>query len=160
MALMSVTMLDIQKTDAAMPAAAPVIIRREDYRPPAWLIPSIALDFQLGLEHTTVHSVLNVIRSESAKEQEPLMLDGDGLLPISVKVDGAARTDWQLIDGNLHLPLDGDEHQVEITVELDPSTNTQLMGLYASQGMLCTQCEAEGFRRITFFPDRPDILSR
>ena len=160
MALMSGTMLDIQKTDAAMPAAAPIIIRREDYRPPAWFIPSIALDFQLGLEHTTVHSVLSVIRSESAKEQEPLMLDGDGLLPISVKVDGAARTDWQLIDGNLHLPLDGDEHQVEITVELDPSTNTQLMGLYASQGMLCTQCEAEGFRRITFFPDRPDILSR
>ena len=57
-------------------------------------------------------------------------------------------------------PLTGPAHIVEIDVELDPSTNTQLMGLYASQGMLCTQCEAEGFRRITFFPDRPDILSR
>ncbi|MEW4468347.1 aminopeptidase N [Parasphingorhabdus sp. JC815] len=153
-------MLDIQKTDAAQPALAPAIIRCEDYRPPAWFIPAIALDFQLGLEHTVVRSTLDVRRSKSAKRQEPLILDGDGLLPVSVKVDGAARLDWQLVDGNLQLPLDGAAHEVEITVELDPSTNTQLMGLYASQGMLCTQCESEGFRRITFFPDRPDILSR
>lgn len=157
---MAWNMLDIQKTDAAMPAITPAIIRREDYRPPAWFIPTIALDFQLGLDHTVVRSTLDVRRSKSAKYQEPLMLDGDGLIPTSVKVDGAAWTDWQLVDGNLRLPLIGTAHEVEITVEIDPSTNTQLMGLYASQDMLCTQCESEGFRRITFFPDRPDILSR
>ena len=153
-------MLDIQKTDAAMPATAPAIIRREDYRPPAWFIPAIALDFQLGLDHTVVRSTLDVRRAKSAKYKEPLLLDGDGLTPTSVKVDGAVWTDWQLVDGNLQLPLTGTAHEVEITVEIDPSTNTQLMGLYASQEMLCTQCESEGFRRITFFPDRPDILSR
>lgn len=160
MALMAEAMLDIQKTDAAMPATAPAIIRREDYRPPAWFIPTIALDFQLGLDHTVVHAMLDVRRSKSAKYEEPLRLDGDGLIPTLVKVDGATWTDWQLIDGNLQLLLTGTAHEVEITVEIDPSTNTQLMGLYASQGMLCTQCESEGFRRITFFPDRPDILSR
>ncbi len=153
-------MLDIQKTDAAMPAIQPAIIRREDYRPPAWFIPTIALDFQLGLDHTVVHAMLDVRRSKSAKYEEPLLLDGDGLIPTLVKVDGATWTDWQLVDGNLQLPLPGTAHEVEITVEIDPSTNTQLMGLYASQDMLCTQCESEGFRRITFFPDRPDILSR
>ncbi|MEM8689584.1 MAG: hypothetical protein AAGF81_19820 [Pseudomonadota bacterium] len=101
-------------------------------------------------------SRLDVRRSKSAKYQEPLVLDGDDLLPVSVRVDGEIWTDWTLVEGALHLPLTGASHIVEITVELDPSTNTQLMGLYASGGMLCTQCEAEGFRRITFFPDRPD----
>ncbi|MEO9469852.1 aminopeptidase N [Parasphingorhabdus sp.] len=153
-------MLDIQNTDAAMASSDPVTIRREDYRPPAWFIPEISLDFRLGLEKTVVHSRLDVRRSKSAKFQEPLVLDGDDLLPVSVQVDGEPWTDWTLVDGSLTLPLTGAAHIVEIVVELDPSTNTQLMGLYASGGMLCTQCEAEGFRRITFFPDRPDILSR
>src|SRR5690606_32527225 len=53
----------------------------------------------------------------------------------------------------------GDSHRIEVTTEIDPSANSQLMGLFASGGMLCTQCEAEGFRRIAFFPDRPDVLS-
>ncbi|MEP3224859.1 MAG: aminopeptidase N [Parasphingorhabdus sp.] len=153
-------MLDIQKTEAAIAADPPAIIRREDYRPPAWFVPTIALDFQLGLDQTIVRSTLDVRRSKSAKFDEILVLDGDGLIPTAVKVDGATWTDWQLVEGNLHVPLTGPAHIVEITVEIDPSTNTQLMGLYASQGMLCTQCESEGFRRITFFPDRPDILSR
>lgn len=160
MALMAGAMLDIQNTDAAMAPSDPVTIRREDYRPPAWFIPEISLDFMLGLEKTVVRSRLDVRRSKSAKYQEPLVLDGDDLLPVSVRVDGESWTDWTLVDGSLTLPLTGAAHIVEIVVELDPSTNTQLMGLYASGGMLCTQCEAEGFRRITFFPDRPDILSR
>ena len=61
---------------------------------------------------------------------------------------------------DLLIPLTGDEHEVAIDTEINPSANSKLMGLYESNGMLCTQCEAEGFRRITFFPDRPDVLSR
>ena len=159
-------MLDIQKTpndemaDAAPAPKDPATIRREDYRPPAWFIPEVELDFQLDLERTVVHSKLDVRRSKSAKPDEPLVLQGDDISPTSVKVDGETRTDWTLVEGDLVLPLSGASHSVEIEVELDPSTNTQLMGLYASNGMLCTQCEAEGFRRITFAPDRPDVLSR
>ncbi|OAN98464.1 aminopeptidase N [Sphingomonadales bacterium EhC05] len=153
-------MLDIQKSAAAMPAIEPATIHREDYRPPAWFVPGVDLDFQLGLEKTIVSSKLDVRRSKSAKFEEPLLLNGDDITPVSVKVDGAVRTDWKLVDGDMELPLTGAAHLVEIEVELDPSTNTQLMGLYASNGMLCTQCEAEGFRRITFLPDRPDVLSR
>ncbi|QJB68746.1 aminopeptidase N [Parasphingorhabdus halotolerans] len=153
-------MLDIQTTDAAIPATDPATIRREDYRPPDWFIPEIELDFQLGLERTVVRSKLDVRRSKSAKYDAPLILNGDDLLPVNVLVDGKKWNEWKLEEGNLTLPLTGAAHIVEIEVELDPSTNTQLMGLYGSNGMLCTQCEAEGFRRITFFADRPDVLSR
>ncbi len=166
MALMARPMLDIQKTtnsemaDAAPPPTDPATIRREDYRPPAWFIPEVELDFHLGLEQTLVRSKLDVRRSKSAKADELLILQGDEITPVAVRVDGTAFTDWTLKEGDLVLPLTGASHIVEIEVELDPSTNTQLMGLYASNGMLCTQCEAEGFRRITFAPDRPDVLSR
>ena len=159
-------MLDIQKApndemaDAAPAPKDPATIRREDYRPPAWFIPEVELDFDLALDRTLVRSKLDVRRSKSAKADEPLVLQGDDIMPLSVKVDGAIRNDWTLVEGDLVLPLAGASHIVEIEVELDPSTNTQLMGLYASNDMLCTQCEAEGFRRITFAPDRPDVLSR
>jgi len=159
-------MLDIQKApndemaDAAPAPKDPATIRREDYRPPAWFIPEVALDFDLDLTRTLVRSKLDVRRSKSAGAEEPLVLQGDDITPVSVKVDGATRTDWTMVEGDLVLPLAGASHVVEIAVELDPSTNTQLMGLYGSNGMLCTQCEAEGFRRITFAPDRPDVLSR
>src|SRR3546814_1813963 len=66
---------------------------------------------------------------------------------------------WTLQAGALVIELPGDAHEIETLVELCPQANTRLMGLYASSGLLCTQCEAEGFRRITFFPDRPDVLS-
>ncbi len=159
-------MLDIQKAsndemaDAAPAPKDPATIRRENYRPPAWFIPEVELDFDLALDRTLVRSKLDVRRSKSAKADEPLVLQGDDITPLSVKVDGAIRNDWTMVEGDLVLPLAGASHIVEIDVELDPSTNTQLMGLYASNDMLCTQCEAEGFRRITFAPDRPDVLSR
>ena len=75
------------------------------------------------------------------------------------RVDGQPVNDWKMEGGDLILPLSGAAHEIEIETQIDPSANTQLEGLYASNGMLCTQCEAEGFRRITFFPDRPDVLS-
>jgi aminopeptidase N len=148
-------MTDLQKTPAA---DSPQIIRREDYRAPDWLVPEIALRFVLGAGATRVTSLLSVERSGAHRRN--LQLDGDGLTPLSVKVDGAPVSDWTLDKGALIIPLTGAAHTVETEVEIAPVANTQLMGLYASGGLLCTQCEAEGFRRITFFPDRPDILSR
>ena len=142
--------------DAAPPPAAPQVIRREDYRPPAWLVPEVALDFALGLGETRVVSRLQVRRNG---ETGTLRLNGDGIAARSVEVDGRAINDWRMDGPDLLIELPGDAHEVSIETLLDPAANSQLMGLYASNGMLCTQCEAEGFRRITFFPDRPDVLS-
>ncbi len=151
-------MADIQNGAAPAPASAPTVIYRADYRPSDWLVPEIALDFVLDPARTRVRAQLSVTRNGA--HDRPLRLDGDGLTPVAVSVDGVVRTDWTLDDGALVIVLTGDAHQVETLVEIAPEANSQLMGLYASGGLLCTQCEAEGFRRITFFPDRPDILSR
>jgi aminopeptidase N len=144
--------------DAQTATQTPKITRREDYREPDWRVPEIALDFDLDPAATRVRTTLWVERNGS--HDRPLRLDGDGLTAISVKVDGAETTDWRMDGPNLVVPLTGAAHKVETEVEIAPERNTQLQGLYASSGMLCTQCEAEGFRRITFFPDRPDVLSR
>lgn len=138
-------------------AATPHVTRRDDYRVPDWLVPEIALDFDLDPAATRVTAVLTVARNGA--HDRALRLDGDGLTPLSVKVDGAEAA--YVMDGPaLVIALPGDAHVVETQVEIAPERNTQLMGLYASGGNLCTQCEAEGFRRITFFPDRPDVLSK
>ena len=151
---------NLQTADAAPAPQAPAVIRREDYRPPAWLVPEVALDFALGLDRTRVSSKLSVRRNPDAGSADATMrLNGDGLAAVSVKVDGRTANAWRMDGADLLIELPGDEHLVEIETLLDPAGNSQLMGLYASNGMLCTQCEAEGFRRITFFPDRPDVLS-
>ena len=144
--------------DAAPNPHAPPVIRREDYAPYPWLVPTISLDFQLGLSASTVTATLQVERNPAAEASRELRLNGDSLTAQSVAVDGAP-ADWRMDGPDLIVSLPGDAHSVEIVTTIDPSANTQLMGLYASNGMLCTQCEAEGFRRITFFPDRPDVLS-
>lgn len=143
--------------DVLSAPAAPAIKRRQDYRPPAWLVPNVALDFALDPGATRVRARLEVLRNGTVRE--PLQLDGDGLTPLSVMVDGVAVNDWRMEDDQLVIPLTGDAHVIETEVEIAPDRNTQLMGLYSSGGNLCTQCEAEGFRRITFFPDRPDVLA-
>jgi aminopeptidase N len=148
-----------EMADAAREPKEPLLIRREDYAPFAWLVPEIALEFDLGLDKTRVRSVLTVQRNARAPAAAAIRLNGDGLEPLDVVVDGQPVNSWSLDGDDLLVPLAGDTHQIELTTEIDPAANTQLMGLYASNGMLCTQCEAEGFRRITFFPDRPDVLS-
>ncbi|RHW18416.1 aminopeptidase N [Sphingomonas gilva] len=135
----------------------PTPIRREDYRPPDWLVPAISLDFDLDPARTVVRARLEVTRNGA--HDRPLVLDGAGQQPLAVRVDGREVNDWRQQDGGLVVPLAGEAHVIETEVEIAPETNTQLMGLYASGGLLCTQCEAEGFRRITFFPDRPDVLA-
>ncbi|MGN6269967.1 MAG: aminopeptidase N [Sphingomonas sp.] len=146
-------MLDVQNAPAL-----PAVIRREDYRPPDWQVPDLSLDFDLDAAATRVKATLSV--SRNGAHDRPLRLDGAGQKLLSVTVDGVAVNDWRLEDDALVIPLSGDAHTIETEVEIAPDRNTQLMGLYASGGLLCTQCEAEGFRRITYFPDRPDVLTR
>ncbi|MFL6730577.1 MAG: aminopeptidase N, partial [Sphingomicrobium sp.] len=148
------TVADAQTVAEAPQPPAPVAIRREDYRAPDWLVPEIRLDFDLGAERAKVRATLEVVRN--GDHDRPLRLDGDELELLSVKADGEHRLDGQ----QLVITLTGDRATVETEVAVSPAANTKLMGLYASGGMLCTQCEAEGFRRITFFPDRPDVLSK
>ena len=132
-------------------------IKREDYRPPDWLVPTIVLDVALDPELTRVKARLEVVRN--GLPGVPLRLDGDGLTALAVRVDGGEAY-WRMDGPTLVIDLSGDAHVIETEVEISPAANTQLMGLYASNDLLCTQCESEGFRRITFFPDRPDVLSR
>ncbi|WP_408591088.1 aminopeptidase N [Novosphingobium sp.] len=152
-------MNDLSSTPA-LPADAhqPAVINRLDYTPPAWLVPQITLDFALSLDATRVLSTLSVERN-AANPSPTLRLNGDGIAARSVSVDGQPHNDWRMDGADLLIDLPGDRHTVTIETVVNPSANTQLSGLYASGGMLCTQCEAEGFRRITFFPDRPDVLS-
>ncbi|APE27601.1 aminopeptidase N [Aurantiacibacter gangjinensis] len=145
--------------DAAPEPQEPAIIRREDYTPFAWNLPEVHLHFELGLEETHVTAKLSVERNPQAEASPTIRLNGDELEPQSVAVDGEQVDSWTMDDGDLLVSLPGDAHEIVIETTINPAANTKLMGLFASNGMLCTQCEAEGFRRITFFPDRPDVLS-
>ncbi|MEM7688521.1 MAG: aminopeptidase N [Pseudomonadota bacterium] len=145
--------------DAAPSPQEPPVIRREDYTPFAWIVPETRLHFDLGVAKTTVTATLTVRRNAKTEASQILRLNGDGLTAARVSVDGAPSDDWVMEGADLLVTLQGEDHEVTIATEIAPDKNTALMGLYASNGMLCTQCEAEGFRRITFFPDRPDVLS-
>ena len=146
-------MMDVR----ASHATPPPVIRREDYRPPDWWVPEISLEFALDAERTVVRASLTVERN--GDHGLPLRLDAKDLDLRRVTVDGEKVNYWFERDV-LKVPVEGRRAVVETEVTISPRANTQLMGLYESGGMLCTQCEAEGFRRITPFPDRPDVLSR
>ena len=150
-------MADVRVNAEAPQSPTHVETRREDYRPPDWLVPQISLDFDLDPKATRVRATLNVERN--GEHGRPLRLEGDGIAPLAVRVDGAG-FEWRMDGPTLVLDLEDDRATVETEVEISPEANSKLMGLYASGGNLCTQCEAEGFRRITFFPDRPDVLSK
>jgi aminopeptidase N len=150
-------MSDVMLNPEAPAAPEHVAIQRKDYRPPDWLVPEVALEFELDADRTRVRSVLKVARN--GDHRRPVRLAGDGLQPMSVSVDGAG-TSWTMDGDMLVVEVDGEEASIETEVEISPAANSHLMGLYASGGILCTQCESEGFRRIAFHPDRPDVLSR
>jgi aminopeptidase N len=155
------TLPDAETAPEAPPSPKHMTIRRQDYRPPDWLVPKIEMKFTLGIEKTRVQSKLTVERNpEASRDDAPLLLNGDELEPEGVWIDGMRSNDWFMQGGNLLIPLEPGAHEIAIETEINPAANSKLMGLYASNGMLCTQCEAEGFRRITFFPDRPDVLSK
>ena len=150
-------MSDVIDHPEAPVAPEHVAIYRKDYRAPDWLVPEVSLEFELDPERSRVRSRLTVKRN--GRHDRPLSLAGDGLDLQSVRVDGD-EAGWTMEGGQLVIELSGDEAVIDTEVEVAPATNTKLMGLYASGGLLCTQCESEGFRRITFHPDRPDVLSR
>src|ERR1700742_3557564 len=144
----------------AMRTDTPQPIRLTDYRPPAFLIDEVHLTFDLKPNATRVKASLKVRRN--GDHAEPLKFNGERLKPISVAIDGRVPAETErTIDGEyLIIPGAPDAFTLETEVEIDPEANKALDGLYMSAGRFCTQCEAEGFRKITFWPDRPDVLSR
>ena len=138
-------------------------IQRLDYTPPAFLIDRVDLTFDLDEEATHITSRLVVQRNASSDTPGlPLILHGEDLTLESVKLDGALLTpaDFELTPNSLSIPGIEEGAILEIVTRLDPASNTRLMGLYLSNGNFFTQCEAEGFRRITYYLDRPDIMAR
>ena len=136
---------------------APTVTKLSDYTLPNFKIESVYLDFNLEPKETRVKSTLKVSRLSEG----PLTLDGDEIALKSVKIDGRAlkRSEYKLTQSHLILDNLPDSFTLEIENSCNPAANSTLMGLYVSGGRFCTQCEAEGFRRITFYPDRPDVLS-
>ena len=137
-------------------------ILREDYRPPAWLVDHIDLDLRLDADETEVTASLHVRRNpQAADPRAPLTLQGSGLKTLEVRIDGEPVSRRQLSQDGETLVVGGvpDQARVTTTVRVRPRANTALEGLYASGNSLLTQCEAEGFRKITWFPDRPDVMS-
>ncbi|SEP76269.1 aminopeptidase N [Devosia sp. YR412] len=134
----------------------------KDYAPSPYRIVSVDLDFKILVENTRVRALLTVEPIEGTAPGTPLVLDGDGLVLGSIAIDGAPLmlSDYAANDDGLTLfepPLR--KFVLETEVTLQPENNTKLMGLYRSSGTWCTQCEPEGFRRITYYLDRPDNLA-
>ncbi|MDX1668580.1 MAG: aminopeptidase N, partial [Limnobacter sp.] len=144
-------------------AQAPVTFYRKDYQAPNHRILTTHLHFKLNANRTVVHSKLTFERwSEQTPANAPLVLDGEELELLEVRLNGQELTDqqFQKTDTTLSIPCEVSSGELELTVAICPEKNTRLEGLYVSNGNYFTQCEAQGFRRITYFPDRPDVLSR
>jgi aminopeptidase N len=143
-----------------MRTETPQPIRLSDYRPPAFLVDEAQLVFDLQPQATRVKAKLAVRRNGA--HSAPLRFNGERLKLISVAVDGRVLGEAERsVDAEfLTIPNVGAAFTLETEVEIDPENNKALEGLYMSGGRFCTQCEAEGFRKITYWPDRPDVLSR
>ncbi|WP_062016446.1 aminopeptidase N [Aureimonas sp. AU4] len=141
------------------------VVRLEDYRPTDFLIEHVEMRFELFEGEALVETVSTLRRREGTDPARPLVLDGDALDFVSATLDGreieAGRLEASPDRLTIHLPEATPAQSVRLAVRtrLRPEENTQLMGLYRSNGVWCTQCEAEGFRRITYFLDRPDVLA-
>lgn len=138
---------------------APAPIRLADYTPFDFDIQTVELEFDLDPIKTRVTSTM--VMSRTGASGAPLILDGDNIELISVTINGKAlkRSDYRLTQTQLIIKTVPDAFTLTVENTCAPKDNTQLMGLYVSGGRFFTQCEAEGFRRITYFPDRPDVLS-
>ncbi len=138
---------------------APKTIFRKDYQAPAFQVSSVSLFVDIRPGETVVESQLQVTRVGS--EKAPLVLNGEGLTLQALSIDGAEITEEHYIyDGkNLTIAEVPSEFSLSSRVSICPEENTSLEGLYRSRTIYCTQCEAEGFRKITFYPDRPDVLA-
>ncbi len=132
--------------------------RLTDYQPYGFSIESVELSFALNPKTTRVTSRLSVVKKGPDKD---MFLDGDSLKLVKLSINGKPLNNINYILSSTGLTLKNtpDEFSLEIITDIHPDQNSNLMGLYVSGGRFCTQCEAEGFRRITYFPDRPDVLS-
>ena len=149
------------RTDIAEP------VRLKDYRVPDYLIDKVDLDVKLHPAAARVLARLAIRPNPQGRPNAALVLDGDGLTPKTITLDGRPLDlyESEAWDGFVtpdQFTLSAPPQRpfvLEIETEIDATANTRLMGLYRSGSVYCTQCEAEGFRRITYFLDRPDVLS-
>ncbi|MFA7506059.1 MAG: aminopeptidase N, partial [Burkholderiaceae bacterium] len=141
-----------------------IIVRRSEYRPPAFLVDHVGLEFDLDPTRTIVRSRLTLRRNPApeAPADGRLLLDGEGLRLIDIRLDGEALAAqrWRFVPGGLAIDDVPDACELAIESEFAPADNTRLEGLYVSNSNFFTQCEAQGFRRITWYPDRPDVMAR
>src|SRR5262245_46934434 len=140
----------------------PHLIRLSEYRPPDWLVDNVHMEVKLHPTQTPVRTTLKLKPNPAAGAPAPLQLDGDGLTLVSLKIDGEKLSADRYVATPENLTIaqpPAGPFTLEIETLVDPSANTQLSGLYRSSGNYCTQCEAEGFRRITYYPDRPDVMA-
>ena len=147
-----------------MKDASPRAVRLAEYTPPAWQAQEVALTFTLAPAATRVRSRIRFTRDAAGTGGADLRLDGEELRLISAAIDGETLAQAEILTDatgltvpEARLPESGFTWEAE--VEIDPAGNTALEGLYMSGGMYCTQCEAEGFRKITYYPDRPDVMA-
>ena len=140
----------------------PRAVHLSEYLPFTHLVEDVALTFRLAPGATRVVAVLRLAPNPARPGRHDLRLDGERLRLVSLRLDGRALA-VEPDDTGLTIPaavLPEGDFVLETEVEIDPEGNTALEGLYMSRGMYCTQCEAEGFRKITFYPDRPDVMAR
>jgi aminopeptidase N len=146
---------------AMMRTEEPRPIRLKDYRPPDWLIQTVNLDVSLDPTATVVRAKL-ALKPHSTRTPAPLTLDGEDLKLRSLAIDGKPLANGSFVataDGLTIAQPPNRPFELEIETVIDPAANTRLMGLYRAGSTYCTQCEAEGFRRITYFLDRPDVMA-
>jgi aminopeptidase N len=145
-----------------MRTESPPLIRLEDYRPSAFLIDRVDLDIRLDPHATRITADLALRPNPAGDPEAPLHLDGDDLSLIALDLDGAGVPAGDVTVTPAGLTLHRPPRRpfvLRIITEVDPTANTKLMGLYRTDGVYCTQCEADGFRRITYFLDRPDVMA-
>lgn len=145
-----------------MKNAAPQTIRLADYTPPAYLVQEIELKFDLHEDHADVDSKLKISPNAAAEAGQPLELDGEKLELRYLKLDGKEleKSAYEISETGLVISAaPKTDFVLEIGTRIKPQENLTLEGLYKSKGMFCTQCEAQGFRKITYYPDRPDVMA-
>ncbi len=145
-----------------MRTETPPLIRLEEYRPSDYLIDRVDLDIRLDPHATRIDATLALRPNPAVEAGAPLNLDGDDLRLVSAALDGAALAAEAYTATPAGLSLFNPPRRpftLRLVTEVDPTANTKLMGLYRSNGVYCTQCEADGFRRITYFLDRPDVMA-
>ena len=138
---------------------APETIYLDQYQPPAWKVKQVSLDFDLRDGGTLVRAGLDIENSNS--QEKDMFLNGENLELLEIRIDGTVLDDsrYKITEKGLVLVQPPASFKLETLTRIFPEKNTALEGLYRSSGMYCTQCEAEGFRKITWFPDRPDVMA-